>query len=267
MNIGVNFMREHIVQEARIHYVVEKGGQQPNVVPSYARTWYYVRAPEREQVEQIYKWVLKIADGADLMARTTHDTEFLEGSYNILPNKRLSELVTANMRTIGTPKYTDDELEFAKKIDDTVSREDKKAGLRQTKRPEWEKLMDVLMDRTIPDPWDEGHVWPGSTDVSDVSWVAPTMEFVTATKGVGVPGHSWQFVAFNGMSIGHKSLIFAAKTIAASAIDLLTKPELLKEVQIEFKERKGGRVYKSPIPKDLKPPLDVAKQAAEASYR
>ncbi len=265
MNIGANFMREHIVQEARIHYVIEKGGQQPNVVPPYARVWYYVRAPERDQVEKLYEWLLRIADGADLMARTTHDVEFLEGSYNVLPNKTLSDIVTTNMKEIGTPKYTKDEMKFAREISKTIPREDKMAGLRQTKRPGWEKLMDILLDQSIPDSWDEGIVWPGSTDVADVSWVTPTMEFTTATNAIGVPAHSWQSVASNGMSIGHKALIFAAKTIAGTALDLLTKPELLKKVRDEFKERKGDRVYTSPIPEEVKPPLDVAREAAESS--
>lgn len=265
MNIGVNFMREHIVQEARIHYVVERGGEQPNVVPPYARSWYYVRAPERHQVDQIYEWVLKTADGADLMARTTHEVEFLEGAYNLLPNKRLSELVTSNMRDIGAPEYDKKEMGFAKRIASTITKEDKAAGLRQTKRPHWEKLMDEIMDRSIPDAWDDGEVMPGSTDVADVSWVTPTMEFNTATCALGIPFHSWQMVSMSGMSIGHKSLLFAAKTLAASALDLLTKPELLKSVKAEFIERKAGREYKCPVPKGIKPPLEVAREAAGLS--
>jgi aminobenzoyl-glutamate utilization protein B len=265
MNMGVNYMREHIVQEARIHYVIERGGQQPNVVPPYARSWFYIRAPERHQVEDLYKRILQIADGADLMARTTHEVEFLEGSYNVLPNKRLSELITNNMREIGTPEYTEEEMKFAEEISKTIPREDKEAGLRQTKRPNWEDFMDVLIDRTIPDAWDEGHIMPGSTDVADVSWVTPTMEFYTATEVLGVPGHSWQSVALNGMSIGHKSLIFAAKVLATSALDLLTNPELMRSVHEEFEKRKAERTYKSPIPDEVKPPLDVAREAAESS--
>jgi len=265
MNAGVNFMREHVVQEARIHYVIEKGGQQPNVVPPYARTWYYVRAPERSQVDQIYDWILKIADGADLMARTTHKVEFLEGTYNVLPNRELSELVVSNMRTIGSPSYTKEELDFAKTLMKTVPKEDKIAGLRQSKRPGWENLVDVLMDDTIPDPWNEGEVMPGSTDVADVSWVTPTLEFTTATVPIGVPGHSWQFVAVCGMGLGHKSLIFAAKTLAASALDLMTDPTLLEKVRAEFDRRKAGRKYKCAIPSNVKPPLEVAREAAGAS--
>jgi aminobenzoyl-glutamate utilization protein B len=265
MNAGVNYMREHVVQEARIHYVIEKGGLQPNVVPPYARSWFYVRAPERDQVDAIYDWILKIADGADLMARTTHEVQLIDAIYNVLPNRPLCAIIVSNMKEVGTPDYTKEELEFAKKIAATIPEEDKLAMLRQSRRPDWESVVDVLMDKSIPEIWGEGIVMPGSTDVADVSWVAPTLEFTTATTVVGVPYHSWQNVALNGMSIGHKSLIFASKTMAGTAIDLLTKPELLKQVQEDFVKRKAGREYKCPIPPDLMPPHKDAREAAEAA--
>ena len=262
MNIGVNYLREHVIDKARIHYVIEAGGGQPNVVPDYARSWYYVRAPERDQVDQIYDWVLKIADGSDLMAGTTHKVELLSGCYNLLPNKTLSEVVMANMRAISPPEYTEGELEFARKIGETVPKEQKRDALRKIEFPNWENYVDVDLVSEVLDPWDEGKVMAGSTDVSDVSWKTPTMEFGTTTFVLGTPGHSWQAVACGGMSIGHKSLIFAAKTIAGAALDLMTKPELLEKVQDEFKERMKGRTYRPPIPDEVKPPLEVAKAAA-----
>jgi len=255
MNTGVNYMREHVIEKARVHYITEEGGGQPNVVPDYARTWYYVRAPEREQVDYIYNWVLSIADGADKMARTTHKVEFLTGCYNMLPNRALSELVVGNMREIGAPVHTEEEMEFARELDGTIPRELKKETLRKSERPGWEKMLEQLFDERVLDAWNEGKVGAGSTDVSDVSWVTPAMEFNTTTWVLGTPGHSWQVVAQNGMSIGHKSLIFASKVFAASGLDLLTKPDLLKRVRDEWKERLAGRVYKPPIPADLKPPL------------
>ena len=264
MNIGVNYLREHVIEKARIHYVIEDGGGQPNVVPDYARSWYYVRAPERDQVDHIYEWVLRIADGADLMAGTTHKVEFLSGCYNLLPNKTLSEVVTANMRETGPPEYADEELKFAKKIGETIPPEQKRDSLRSRKFPNWERYMDVDLVQEVIDPWDEREVMAGSTDVSDVSWKTPTMEFGTTTFVLGAPGHSWQAVACSGMSIGHKSLIFAAKTMAGAALDLMTKPELLKKVQDEFRERMKGTTYRPPIPDDVQPPLEVAKAAVEA---
>jgi aminobenzoyl-glutamate utilization protein B len=257
MNIGVNFLREHIIEEARVHYVIEEGGGQPNVVPDYARSWYLIRAPERTQVEHIYERVLKIAKGAALMTETEMEVEFLKAIYNKIPNKVLSEVVTRNMRGIGVPEYTDEEIEWAKKLVSSVSRESKMETLRKTKRPGWEKLIDVVLDTSIPDAWNDGIVSHGSTDVSDVSWKAPTMEFGTSTWPLGTPGHSWMNVAGGAHSVGHKSLIFAAKVIATSGLDLLMGKELLKAAWEEHGERILGKEYKTPIPEGMEPPLDM----------
>jgi aminobenzoyl-glutamate utilization protein B len=263
MNIGVNYMREHVVEKARIHYVVEEGGGQPNVVPDYARTWYYIRAPERDQVDHIHDWILRIAEGAALMTGTDLKVEFLGGIYNKLPNKILSALVIANMREIGAPTYTEKELEFARKIGETISPEQKRDGLRKREIPDWERYIDVDLVTDILDPWDEGKVSGGSTDVSDISWKTPTMEFSTTAAVLGTPGHSWHFVSTSGMSIGHKSLIFAAKTIAGAALDLMTIPEVLEKAKEELQERLKGQTYRSLIPDDVGPALEVAREAAE----
>lgn len=261
MSNGVNFMREHIIEKARVHYIHEECGGQPNVVPAYARTWYYVRAPERAQVEEIYEWVLDIVKGANLMAKTTSELEFLTGCYNKLPNEVLSKLVVEQMREIGAPKHTEEELEFADKMAESIDIEKKMNSLQKSNRPDWQKLRDVHFDERILDDYREGMVGAGSTDVSDVSWVAPTIEFNTTCCMLGTPGHSWQYVAQNGMSIGHKGLIFSTKVHAATALELLTKPTLLQKVKDEWVKRLAGREYKSPIPLDLKPPLDQLKDA------
>jgi len=260
MNVGVNYLREHVIQDARIHYVIEKGGDQPNIVPPYARSWYLIRAPEREQVEEIYNWILDIAKGAALMTQTQHKVEFIKGVYNKIPNRTIAETIVKNMRLIGLPKYSDEDIKFAQEIAKTIPIEEKINQLRNSKRPGWEKLIDKLMDDEIPDPWGEGEVSHGSTDVSDVSWQAPTVEFGTATWVLGTPGHSWQNVAQCKVGLGHKSLIFAAKTMAATALDLLMNKELLEKAKEEHKNRLRGRVYKSPLPPDHKPPLDAWKK-------
>ncbi len=260
MNIGVNFLREHVIQDARIHYVIEEGGGQPNVVPDYARSWYLIRAPERDQLEPIYERILKIAEGAALMTETTLKVEFVKGIYNKIPSRTLSEVVTANMREIGAPEYTEEELEFAEEIARSIPSGAKRDYLWKSKRPGWEELLDVTLDRSIPDAWNEGEVSHGSTDVSDVSWQNPTMEFGTTTYVLGTPGHSWQNVAMSGMSIGHKSLLFASKVIAATVIDLFTKPDLLEKAREEHRERLRGRTYKSPVPPEARPPLDQWKE-------
>jgi len=260
MNIGVNYLREHIIQDARIHYVIEKGGDQPNIVPPYARSWYYVRAPERDQVESIYDWILDIAKGAAMMTKTEVKVELTEGSYNLIPNRTIAELIVKNMREVGLPKYSDEDLKFAEEIVKTIPNEMKIAQLKKSKRPGWERLVDKLIDDEVPDPWAEGETSHGSTDVADVSWQAPTVEFGTATGVLGTPGHSWQDVAQNGVGLGHKSLIFAAKVMAATAIDLLTKEDVLHKARKEHRQRIGNKKYRSPIPPDRKPPLNVWKK-------
>jgi len=257
MNTGVNFLREHIIQDARIHYVIEKGGSQPNVVPAYARSWYYVRAPEREQLEFIYDWILDIAKGAAMMTRTEVKADFLEGIYNLIPNRTISDLIVKNMREIGLPEYDDDDLKFAREISETIPKDMKVSQLRKSKRPCWEALLDKFIDDEIPDPWGEGETIHGSTDVADVSWHVPTVEFSTATWILGTPAHSWQAVAQSGVGIGHKSLIFSANTMATTALELLMKKAHLKKAQTEHKMRIKGKKYKSPIPKDHKPPLNA----------
>jgi aminobenzoyl-glutamate utilization protein B len=259
MNIGVNYMREHVIQDARIHYIIEKGGDQPNIVPPYARSWYYVRAPEREQVEEIYNWILDIAKGAALMTQTQHKVEFITGCYNMIQNKTLAMTCLKVMREIGAPKFSKEDYEFAKKIHETIPPEQKRNALKRMKIPDWEKLMDVILDEEVRDPWDEGEVSHGSTDVGDVSWQTPTLSFETACFVLGSPGHSWQNVAAAGVGIGHKGGIYAAKVIAATAIEIMSNGKLIEEAWKEFREKTKGKKYKSPIPPEVKEPPRIFK--------
>jgi aminobenzoyl-glutamate utilization protein B len=197
-----------------------------------------------------------------MMTETKLKVEFLTGVYNLLPSKVLSEVVVSNMREIGAPSYTPDELVFAAEVAKSFPKEQKVDNLRKSKIPNYEKYLDVDMVTDILDPWNEGEVSGGSTDVSDVSWQTPTMEFGTATFVLGAPGHSWQTVACSGMSLGHKSLIFAAKTMAGATLDLLTKPELLAKAKEEHAKKMQGRTYRCAVPNDIGPPLEVAKAQA-----
>jgi aminobenzoyl-glutamate utilization protein B len=261
MNIGVNFLREHIIEKARIHYVIESGGGQPNVVPDYANSWYYVRAPEIDQLEHVYRRVEKIAEGAALMTETMLKIDMDRGSYNKIPNKILSKVVTSNMRQVGAPENTEEELDFAAEIAKSFPKENKIEALKKSKMPGWEKFQDKNLVNDIFDPWNEGEVSPGSTDVSHVSWKTPTMEFSTACNILGAPGHSWQFVAVSGSSIGHKSLIFAAKTMAGAVLDLIAEPSLLEKANEEHKRRMGRNVYIADT--ERRPPIEQARQSAE----
>jgi aminobenzoyl-glutamate utilization protein B len=255
MNTGANFLREHVNQEARIHYVITNGGGEPNVVPPRAESWYYIRAPRRDQVDQIYQRILNIAKGADLMAETTHDVHFQTGCFECLPNLALNGVIEQNMKAIGPPEYSSEEHAFAEQLSKSISPEMKKGVLMNLKVANWQDKMDVILDRDIIRlPADV--VFHGSTDVGDVSWVAPTSHFFTSSAVLGTPGHSWQVVVTSGMSIGHKSLIYGAKVMAATAMDLITDAETLNEVKEEFTNGTRGTTYESPLPPDLKPPLD-----------
>jgi aminobenzoyl-glutamate utilization protein B len=259
MSHAVETLREHIIPEARIHYVIEDGGHEPNVVPDYARSWFYARAPEREYVDYLYERICKMADAADLMTGTTHDVELLTAIYNLLANRTLAELITDNLRETGPPKNTKEEVEWAAEVAKSISREQKIEGLRRSGRADWEKLVDVNIDTAVLDPMGEGMVMGGSTEVGDVSWICPTVFFQTATSVLGSPGHSWQITAASGMGIGHKGMLWAAKATAGASIDLLTKPELLAKAKEDFDKARGGRVYKCALPADAKPPLDQLK--------
>ena len=258
MNVGVNFLREHVIQEARIHYVIEEGGGQPNVVPDYARSWYYIRAPERTQLDPIYKRIVKIAEGAALMTETELEIQFIDALYNIIPNKTIAELVVANMKEIGAPTYTKEELAFAAKIASNFDKEAKMDALKKRKIPDYKKYRDIDLVTDIIDPLGEGETMAGSTDVGDISWITPTVEFGTTTMVLGAPGHSWAVVACAGSSIGHKSLVFAAKTMAGAALELMTDEALRKKAKAEHLERLDGRTYKTPLPEGLEVPLAIA---------
>ena len=261
MNVGVNYLREHIIPDARIHYVIEVGGGQPNVVPDYARSHYYIRAPEQELLEPIKKRVMKIAEGAAMMTETRLEAEMSPGGYHKIPNKVLSTIVTVNMRQVGSPEYSSGDIEFAAKIAESFPNEDRVNSMRKNKVPDWEKYVDTDLVTTIFDAWNDGTTSPGSTDVADVSWITPTMEFNTCCNVNGAPGHSWQFTACSGTGIGHKSLIFAAKTMAGSVLDLLQNPEHVKQAREEQLTRMRGKKYKQDP--TVEPPLEKARELAE----
>jgi aminobenzoyl-glutamate utilization protein B len=257
MDVGVNYLREHVIQQARIHSVVTSGGQAPNVVPAYAQVWYFVRAPTRDQVEEIYARLLDIAKGAALMTGTTHEVELVTGCYNLLPNNTLSDLLLEKMQASGGICFTEDERAFAKSLQDTfpegavhnafetMKRKTKKGvSENDLKNPLWEQ---VLPHRS------ELAGGGGSTEVGDVSWITPTGQITTTCWPLGTPGHSWQTVASSGSTIGLKGMIFAAKGLALAGWDLFTKPDLLVRAREDLNEASGGKAYISPLPDGLKP--------------
>ena len=252
MNNGVNYLREHVIEKARIHYVITNGGGAPNVVPEEAEVWYFVRAPERDQVEEITGRVRKIAEGATLMTETTVEEDFQCGAYNVLPNRALADLALGLLRELGPLEFTEEEQQFAGTIVEGYPTGTRETSLRAMELPL--SMLNKPLHSEIIDPIDEGKVGAGSTDVGDVSWITPTVQVHTTCWPLGIPGHSWGITATGAMSIGHKGMIHAAKAMALTAAELYTNPDELSKAQAEFTERTAGRPYRTPLPEGIKPP-------------
>ena len=232
---GVNLMREHMPLSSRVHYVISDGGDVPNVVPDHAAVWIWARDQKRSEVEKLYAWLRKIADGAAQMTETKAEVILQAGSWEVLTNDTGAKLLDANLRWIGTPTYTADEDAFAKKIQTATN------------------VPVVGMDRDI-EALDGQVEEGGSTDVGDVSWIVPTLNLTVVTSPKDAPWHAWPVVATGGTSIGHKGMIVAAKTLAATMVDLYEKPQALRTVRAEFEKKRGAVVFKAYLP-DGPPPL------------
>ncbi len=253
MNVGVNYLREHMPPDARIHYVITRGGAEPNVVPAEAEAWYYVRAPGRDETEELYQRVLDCAAGAALMTGTTFETEFLAACYNTLINHTLNEVLHRALEAVGPPAFDDTDHEFARRLSESVPPAQKAAALRAAKAPA--DLFDKVLHDRVDRPFDPGRIGHGSTDVGDVSWIVPTAQLGTACVPLGTPGHSWQFTAAAGSGIGHKGMLTAAKAMAVAGLELLTDTTLLEKARAEFLAATEGQGYRSPLPEGAKPPV------------
>lgn len=258
MNVGANFLREHVHSSTRIHYVVTDGGLAPNVVPARSQVWYYVRAPKRGQVEEVYERLLNIAHGACLMTGTTHEVRSIAGCYDTLPNRALGEALHANMKAIGAPRFTDEERILARKLQATfaegaLSKELDKLRQRGANvgRP-GEPGTDLFEGIAPHAGYGETH--GASTDVGDVSYVIPTAQVWAVTAPLGTPAHSWQNVVSVGSSIGRKGMLFAAQVLAATVCDLMGRPDLVARAKEEYRAATADAPYVSPV-RDLDGPL------------
>ena len=251
MNVGVNFLREHMPEKARIHYVITNGGGAPNVVPDDCEVWYYVRSPERHQVDELLERVNNIARGAALMTETTVEINFQAGSYNYLPNMALTRHMSAVLDQIGGIDFDPAEIAFAQQIarsyDETLRRGVLKGDYLD------DSFLDAGVTGVVLPIMDEGEVLPGSTDVSDVSWNTPVAQVWTSCFVAGAPGHSWANTATSGMSIGHKGMMHAARIMAITAADAVADPDLLAAARSEFEAATANRPFVSPIPPDIVP--------------
>jgi aminobenzoyl-glutamate utilization protein B len=252
-NIGVNFLREHVPSSTRLHYVITNGGMAPNVVPGEAEVWYFVRAPRRPEVEAITARVRRIAQGATLMTDTRLEEYFQSGCFNVLPNAALADLAAEVMDRLGPIAFDEAERAYAQRIIDGYPPEAREQVLRRARVPEelWGRSLagEVLPAR------DAGEILPGSSEVGDVSWIAPTVWISATTWALGVPGHSWGITATGAMSIGHKGMLHAAKAMAVLAARLMAEPDRLAQARQEFDQARAGQHYTTPLPEGLEPPL------------
>ncbi len=240
-NYMVNMMREHVPQETRIHYVITSGGSAPNVVPDFAEVFYYVRSPEAQSVLPIWKRVEAAAQAAAMGTGTTVEWEIIHGNLSLLPNDALSELMHSKLETVGGVSYDAAEQEFAEKIYATLDSPEDELGSES-------QVLEIKRD-----------IGMGSTDVGDISWTVPTVNLEAATWVPGTSAHSWQAVAAGGTSIGVKGLQVAAKTMALTAEDLYTNPQVLTAAWEELHERQGDDFVYQPLLGDRDPPLDYRK--------
>ncbi|WP_040671004.1 amidohydrolase [Nitritalea halalkaliphila] len=241
MNMMVNMMREHVDQESRIHYVITNGGLAANVVPDYAVVEYMVRHPDVMEVKQMWERVKLAAEGAAMGTETRVEVEVVAGIYGLLPNETLAQAMHKNLTLVGGVHYDAEELDFAEKI---------QATLNVPKPPALTLAQEVQ-------PYRLTH-FPASTDVGDVSYVVPTVGLRTATWVPGTAAHTWQAVAADGMSIGYKGMMVAAKTMALTGKDLIMNPLLIREAKQEFETRLDGLEY-APLIGDMAPPLHFRK--------
>ena len=254
MNLGVEFLREHMPSKARVHYVITNGGGQPNVVPAKASAWYLIRAPQRSEVDDLYKRVLNCAYGAAQMTDTKAEIELIKAIWNMLSNSVVEDVLEEAAHRVGPPKFTGEDFEFAREIAKSFNAGQVEAQLRKEGVPE-EVFSQVLNTTWLPRPATpkDGE---GSTDVSDASWCCPTAEFRVACQALGTPGHSWQYAAQSGMSIGHEGMIVAGKILAEAGLEFATNPALIEKAKAEFAKSTSGQKYVSAIPKGHKPKFD-----------
>ncbi|TRX60810.1 amidohydrolase [Fulvivirga sp. M361] len=228
---GINYLREHIKPTVRIHYHIQHGGDVVNVVPDYSKIWVRVRDTKREGMTEVWKRVEKMAEGAAIMANVDYKISLVSGLHEVLVNRTGGVALQKNLEYLGDLTYTEEEIAFAHAIQEATS-----------------KPKDGIDGKIRPLETTKEHPGGGSTDVGDVSWLVPEIRLGVTTAPINTPWHSWAVVACGGMSIGHKGMIYAAKALAMTMVDLYDDPSLVNEVKAEFLEKKGDYLYKAILP-------------------
>lgn len=233
---GVNLLREHVRPSVRMHYAIKAGGDVPNVVPEYAKVWMWVRDSQRTGVDEVFTRVKEIAQGAGMIAGVEAKVTVQAGDYEVLVNRTGAGVLQKNLEILGPITYTPEEQAFAQKI------QQEQGG----------KIVE-LDGKIYPLRETLEHPVGGSTDVGDVSWLVPEITLVATTAPKNTAWHGWSVVACGGMSIGHKGLILASKSLAMTMVDLFENEQLRKDIRAEFEKRKGAFVYKPYIPEGPPP--------------
>jgi aminobenzoyl-glutamate utilization protein B len=258
MNVGVNYLREHVIPEARMHYAVTNtGGFSPNVVQADAEVLYLIRAPKVNQVEEIFKRVCQVAEGAALMTGTQLEIVFDKACSNYRPNRALEQILDKHLHIAGTEPATLEEQAYAKSIWESLTEGERRNAIDLNKgfgyfgdgtEFEGKYLTDAISEYVA-----SNEIMAGSTDVSDVSWIVPTAQLSAATSALGTPLHTWQMTAQGIGTFAHKGMMRAAEAMAGAAIELYENPARLKVVQTEHEQTFAQEPYMCPIPANVKP--------------
>jgi aminobenzoyl-glutamate utilization protein B len=255
MNVGVNYMREHMPSDARIHYaVLDAGGIAPNVVQAHAKVRYLIRARNLPELTRLIERVRKIADGAALMTETKVQAQVISAVSNLMGNAPMEKAMHDNLQRLGPPPFDEADREFARKIQATLSEEDIESSFRRAGMP----MKDVpLCDEVVPQDAKSAPMM-GSTDVGDVSWVVPTVQARGATYAIGTPGHSWQLTAQGKLPAAHKGMVHVAKVMAGTAVDMIQDEVLLARAKADHQARVARTPYVCPLPADIDPPIQMS---------
>ena len=262
MNVGCNYLREHMIPEARIHYAyIDAGGTAPNVVQDHATIRYEVRSPWVYQVKELFERVKNVARGASIMTDTTFECELSMAFTEYLPNNALAAVADECLQEVGAPKWDDADYRMAKEFLNTypaTTLENIKSQIIETYGEDrLEEILERPLDSEIhPFNPDKIKLTAGSTDVGDVGYAAPTLNINIATACVGNVGHSWQMVAQSCSPLAHKGLLTAAKVLALSCIRTMDRPDVIEAAKKELHKRNGGH-YTCPLPDSVEPPLDT----------
>lgn len=253
MSVGVNYLREHVPQDTRIHYAyLEAGGKAPNVVQALAKVRYSIRSLSLTEMLSVVERVKDVARGAALMTETNVDMQMFSAVSNTLGNDVMDNVMQAAMDELGGVPFDENDRAYARSIQETLSKKDIENTYRTVAMTPRED--EPLCDYVIP-MRPGGELMVGSTDVADVSWAVPTTEALVATHAIGTPGHTWQITAQGKSPAAHKGMTYAAKVMARTAEKLFGNPKTIESAQAEHAEKLKRDPYTCPIPSDVSPPF------------